>query len=246
MSLEPQSHCHRCGTRYVDAIADNPWPRGHRECPNCGVLNYFNPKPIGVMLQRVVDGQRIGIATPIRGHNPMRGYAAITGGFQDGYDQSCQDAGAREINEEVKLPRVEGDDDAEVIHTQATGPFIPERRQSLVFSLSPVIVPISVFDDFEPDAETLEMHYSWRPEVLAFPSHTKALARYFQRFHAMTPPEHYIAQPRTGDPIGSHGVQIFEVPYHQPLLDDGIWSVVVEDGGDPIAVRLVNGVWKLA
>jgi len=245
MRLEAHKHCHACGTVYVDMFADQPWPRGPRQCPSCGTVKYFNPTPIGVMLQQVVDGDRVGVATPIRGHNPMRGHPAITGGFHDGFDQSSQDAGGREILEEIRLPRVEGDDDAEIIHSQSTGPFIAERRQNLVFSVSPTVVPISAFDGFEPDAETLAMHYSWSPEVLAFPSHTAALARYFRRYHHMQVPEHFVRQPRTGQVIGDMP-PVFEVPYAQPLLANGIWSVTLEDGGEPVGVEFTDGRWRRA
>lgn len=243
MTYEPHTYCHRCGTAYVRVDPEMEWPR---RCPNCANLQFFNPEPIGVMLQQVTDGSRTGIATPIRGHQPMRGHPAITGGFHEGWDHSSQDAGRREIAEEIKLPRTPGDDEAEIIHTQCTGPFIPGRRQLLVFSMSQDIVPISIFDGFQPDAETMAMHYSWNPEVLGFPSHTAALARYFQRYHGITPPKHFVHQPRTGDPIGSHGAKVFEVPYAQPFLNDGIWCVLAEDAGEPFPVRNKDGVWHLA
>ena len=246
MELEPQSHCHRCGTAYVRANADAEWPR---KCPACGNLQWANPTPIGVMLQRVRDGDRIGVATPLRGHDPMRGHPGLTGGFHDIWDQGSQDAGSREIHEEIGLPRLDDPDEAELLCTQSTGPFIPGRRQNLVFSLSPAIVDVSAFDDWKPDAETMAMDFSWEPRVLAFPSHTRALSIYFQRHQAIEPPAHYVSQPRTGNTVhlATGGRTVFEVPYAQPTLDDGVWQVLLVDAGTaPVGVVLRDGAWRVA
>jgi len=251
--MEAHTFCHRCATRYVRVNEATAWPR---KCPNCANLQFFNPTPIAVMLQRVRDGDRIGIATPLRGINPMRGRPAITGGYHDGWDQSSEEAGAREIGEEIGFEPmgdlsvgtevIDTDDDVELLMTQSTGPFIATRRQNLVFSLSPVILPLSHFDDWEPNEETMAMHYSWGPEVLAFPSHTRALAKYFQRHHGIVPPVQYMKQPKTGHPVMVDGTlrPVFEVPYAQPLLDDGTWLVSLEDGGVPVAVSLERKFWQ--
>lgn len=245
MKMEPHSHCHQCGTPYVREYAEQEWPK---RCPNCSNLQFVNPIPIGVLLQTVTDGERIGILTPVRGHAPMIDHPGGTGGFQEITDQSSEHAGAREKWEEVGRSlghEMDDPDDLELLCSRATGPFIPGRRQNLVFSVNPKPVAISAYDAFIPDAETKAIHVSWKPEVLAFPSHTYALAKYFQRYQNMEVPSSYLVQPRTGDMIDVNGIiaPAFNIPYVQPSVDDGIWHVEMEEHGVPVPVWRVNGRW---
>lgn len=244
MITGPQSHCHFDGTAYVRAQPDQEWPR---KCPKCGNLQWFNPTPIGVLIQPVTDGGRTGVLTPIRGGNPQRGEPALTGGFQEGFDQSSEDAGCRELWEEIKLARVR-EDEIELLCSRSTGPFIPGRRQNLVFGVNPNPIPLSMLDAFVPDAETLAIEISWGPRVLAFPSHTYALAKYFQRYHGVTPPQAHLLQPRTGDIIKMDGLRlpIFNIPYVQPQVDEGRWLVEIEQGQNPVAVLPEDGGWIAA
>ena len=61
---EAHSHCHHCGTRYERKDEGSEWPK---RCPphagGCGNLQWFNPKPIAVLIQPVVDGEFLG---PVR------------------------------------------------------------------------------------------------------------------------------------------------------------------------------------
>lgn len=247
---QPQSHCHMCGKRYVAFSVDSEWPK---HCPKdephngCGNMQWFNPKPIGVLIQPVSDGDRIGVLTPIRGGNPMRGHPALTGGFHEGWDQSSEDAGARELMEEIRLARV-SEDDIELLCSRSTGPFIAERRQNLVFGVNPQPVPLKLFDNWQPDDETLAIDISWAPRVLAFPSHTYAMAKYFQRYQGIQVPQSYLQQPRTGERIDRNGLMttVFNVPYVQPDVDRGVWHVEFEDRGIPIPVRHTDGKWIAA
>jgi hypothetical protein len=245
--LVPYSHCHKCGGLYRPEMAGKEWPK---RCTNdrCRNLEWHHLNIIGVNLQTVTDGKRKGILSPIRGHAPMIGHPAITGGFQELEDHSSEDAGAREDWEEVlKQLGLQKPDEEDMIPlcSRATGPLIVGRRQNLVFSVNPNPIHVSVFDAFVPDAETSAIEFSWGPRVLAFPSHTYALARYFRDHQGMTVPEAYMKQPRTGDMIVSadRRLPVFETPYAQPLLDDGVWMVQTEDGGDPLPVVLDNGIW---
>jgi len=246
MKNEPQSHCHQCGTRYVRQQEENEWPK---VCPldagGCGNLQWFNPKPIAVLIQPVIDSNRIGVLTPVRGLNPMRGYPALTGGFQEGHDRSSEDGAARELWEEIRNDRV-NEDDIQLLCSRSTGPMIPEQRQNLVFGVARNPVPLSIFDGWEPDEETLSIEISWKPRVLAFPSHTYAMARYFQEYHGVKAPESYIMQPRTGDRIekGKETQTVFNVPYLQPSLDKDIWHVELEDKNGPVLVRHNGNRWE--
>jgi hypothetical protein len=239
-AFAPYSRCHRCGSPYRPEFVGQEWPK---RCTNdeCRTLEYHHLNNIGVLLQTVTDGSRIGILTPVRGHAPMIGFPAATGGFQELDDQSSEDAAGREIWEEVlKQLGIARPDEEDLVPlcSRATGPLIVGRRQNLVFSVNPVPLNVSLFDAFVGDAETTAIDFSWGPRVLAFPSHTYALARYFRDQQGMTVPEAHLVQPRTGDTIfTSDGPRtIFETHYDQPVLDQGIWCVLLEDRGTPVQV----------
>jgi hypothetical protein len=247
-ALVPYSHCHRCGHTYVAEFAGQEWPK---RCTNqrCRNLQFVNPTPISVMLQTVTDGSRIGILTPIRGHAPMVGFPAGTGGFTELTDRSSEHGGARETWEEVlRQLGIPMPDEETLIPmcSRTTGPIIPGRRQLLSFSVNPAPMHVSVFEPFVGDAETTSIDFSWGPRVLAFPSHTYALARYFRDHQGMDVPDAHIVQPITRDVIETAEGQatVFETHYAQPLLDQGIWSVLLEDGGAPVAVIRDGSAWR--
>lgn len=215
------SHCHCCGTRY----ASPDWPR---TCGSCGHTAYANPLPIGVLLQTVTDGDRTGILTPTRGIQPQRGYMALVGGHQEIPDEGSEGAALREMFEEIGM-NLEADARLNPLCTRSTGPLMPGMRQNLVFIVNENPVHISAFDGFEPNEETLEIHVSWAPQRLAFPSHTYALAQYFETYHGLRE-ERYLIQPRIGA-LADNGETITNVIYHQPLLDcSSVWMVETEIG----------------
>ena len=234
---EAHAHCHRCGTAY----GNESWPR---KCPGCGSEQYNNPTPIGVLLQTVTDGSRVGILTPIRGHAPMIGHPGGTGGFQEAADRSFRHSGCREYGEEIRLGEPT-EDECELLIDRTSGPHRPVgRRQTLVFSVNHTPVHISAYDAFVPDQETTAIDFSWKPRVLAFPTHTLALAIYFQKHQGMNPPSHLIDQPRTDDRLVD-GRTVYDVPYDQPLLHAGIWTVLVGRPLDTEAVSVIRrtGIW---
>lgn len=240
---EAFSFCHCCGT----ALGNGEFPR---ICSGCGHMQFHNPTPIGVLIQPVTDCKRIGVLTPIRGINPQRGKPALTGGFQEATDHGSEHAGAREIDEEVgrNVGLLRPDPDTlELLVSRAGGPFTPPgRRQNLVFSVNPEVIDIRIFDGFVPDEETMSIQYSWEPEVLAFNSHTYALAKYFEKYLKIKAPAHFLDQPRTSDMviIGGTKTAIYDVPYDQPLLKDaGLWTVLLEQNGAPTTVTRQNGSW---
>lgn len=246
--LVPHSHCHQCGHLYRPETTGLEWPK---RCTNdaCRNLQFANPTPIGVMLQTVTNGHRTGILTPIRGHAPMVGFPAATGGFVELTDRSIEHGGARETWEEVLrqlgIP-MPNEDDLIMLCSRGTGPVIAGRRQMLVFSVNPDPIHVSAFEPFVGDAETLSIDFSWGPRVLAFPSHTYALARYFRDHQGMDVPKEHILQPVTQDVvITEDGPRtVFETHYAQPMLDGGIWNVLLEDGGKPVPVIHDGSDWR--
>lgn len=242
----PYSHCDACGKRFDDQTS---WPRTCvvTDVDGCGRVRWHNPTPIGVLLQTVTDGKRLGILTPTRGNAPQRGLPGLVGGYQEAGDDGGDDAAMREYLEEIRR-RMQGRRvDLDIILSRASGPMEPPgSRQTLLFSVNHVPIHVDEFDDWQPDAETLAIDFSWEPRVLAFPTHTQALALYFLRFHEIEAPAAYMDQPRTGDRlVGLPGIDtIHDVPYQQDLLDEGFWSVTPAAGRAPVAVRRQHDAWE--
>jgi hypothetical protein len=235
----PYSHCHQCGTPYAAAV----WPR---RCHDCGDLRWHNPTPIGVLLQTVTDGKRIGILTPVRGHGPQLGCEGLTGGFEEASDDGVDDAAMREYSEEIHRDNDVRREDLDIIRSRGSGPMYPPgRRQSLTFSVNPVPVHVDEFKDWVPDAETTAIEFSWEPRVLAFPTHTLALATYFRKYQGIEAPAHYFDQPVTGDNVVHEGVYypVYNVGYEQLRLDDGCWTVQLEQDGPYVTVRREGDDW---
>lgn len=235
----PYSHCHLCGTPY----GSTAWPR---VCPACNDQRWASPTPIGVLLQPVTDGIRTGILTPIRGHAPQAGRPALVGGFSESSDDGACDTAAREDEEEIRIGRKDASK-LILMLSRGSGPMEPPgRRQQLTFCRNPEAVHIDIFRDWQPDAETTAIQISWTPRVLAFPTHTEAMAIWFRDQQGMAVPDAYVDQPRTGDGVEDgpeDACFVLDVPYHQPLLDDGVWMVIVEHGGAPTRIRRRHGMW---
>lgn len=238
----PYSHCHHCGTPYPDA----EWPR---KCTGCSDMRWHNPTPIGVLLQTVTDGTRIGILTPVRGHGPQLGCEGLTGGFEEATDDGVDDAAMREYREEIHRENDVDRADLVIIRSRGSGPMYPPgKRQSLTFSVNPVPVHVDAFRNWVPDAETTAIEVSWEPRVLAFPTHTLALAEYFRRFQGVEAPAPYFDQPLTGDnAVDDNGVYypVYNVVYEQPDLDEGLWRVQLEENGRHVRVRRKGDDWLL-
>lgn len=246
----PYSRCHRCGSPYRSEFEGSEWPKRCTNEAECGILEYHHINVIGVAMQTVTDGKNVGLLTPTRGHAPMIGHPALAGGFQELADHSSEFAAIREKWEEVfrqlGIPMPD-EEDMRLLCTRATGPLIVGRRQNLVFSVNPNPIHIDVFAPFMADDETSGIDFTWGPRVLAFPSHTYACARFFRDYLGREVPDAHIRQPRTGDLVdtGNGIVPVFETPYVQPHLEEGVWCVLTEDRGTPLPVIRDGDGWVL-
>ncbi|HUS13581.1 MAG TPA: NUDIX domain-containing protein [Chloroflexia bacterium] len=84
--------CSYCGQRFPE---DQGWPR---QCVGCGRRTYRNPIPVAVVLVPVDDG----LLLIRRAIAPHIGGLALPGGYI-GWDETWQEAGAREVWEETGL-----------------------------------------------------------------------------------------------------------------------------------------------
>jgi 8-oxo-dGTP diphosphatase len=159
-------HCSYCGARYPDGLA---WPR---TCTGCAETTWSNPLPVAVVLVPIshADG-RHGLVVVRRDIEPCRGEIALPGGFIE-TGESWQEAAARELVEETGLPAQP--DEVSLFDVRSS-----YRGFSLmVFG----IVPPRRVEALPPSAPTEESQ-EWLvltgPAELAFPTHTEAMAAFF-------------------------------------------------------------------
>ncbi len=160
------AHCSYCGTRYDDGL---PWPR---TCAGCGETTWSNPLPVAVVLLPVTyrDG-RTGIVVVRRDIEPFRGEIALPGGFIE-TGESWRDAAVRELREETGLLAQPDEVQLFDVHSSHNG------YSLLVFG----VLPPRAAEDLPPSAPT-EESTEWfvliERDTLAFPTHTQAMADYF-------------------------------------------------------------------
>ncbi|GAA1792636.1 NUDIX domain-containing protein [Luedemannella flava] len=164
------SHCSYCGHPYV---VDSPWPR---VCAGCGETTWSNPLPVAVVLQPVSypDGTT-GVVAVRRDIEPFRGELALPGGFIE-TGESWQEAAVRELLEETGLEASAADVTLFAVHSSFNG------RSLLVFGLLPTR-PADGLPESAPTEEATEWVVLTAARELAFPTHTEAMADFFNGRH---------------------------------------------------------------
>lgn len=171
--MVPDKFCRHCGQRHVEF--ESP-----QQCPSCKEMTWHSPKPVAVMLQPVLrdlghgDGP-VGILVGKRGIWPKLGEWNLIGGYVDPTDTSIEMAAARELFEETGVSVSA----TEVTMKHSFG----DGKCSLVFCVSDKIAYLDeVMEQFVPNHECPEIRVAWEPEELCFPSHTRALKRWFDGY----------------------------------------------------------------
>jgi len=160
------AHCSYCGARYADGSA---WPR---TCVGCGETTWSNPLPVAVVLLPVEYGDgRTGIVVVRRDIEPFRGEIALPGGFIE-TGESWQEAAVRELAEETGLNAKPDEVRLFDVHSSFNG------RSLLVFGVLPPRVA-DALPGSTPTEESTEWLVVTEPIVLAFPTHTRAMADFF-------------------------------------------------------------------
>jgi 8-oxo-dGTP diphosphatase len=158
-----QTHCGFCGTRYA---ADAAWPR---DCTGCGETTWSNPLPVAVALLPVRCPDGSGLVVVRRDIEPARGELALPGGYVE-VGETWQEAAVRELWEETGLT-------AEAGRVTLFGAESTPRTISIFALLPPVehqALPVSA-----PTSEATEWLVTTRAIPLAFPTHTTAMASWF-------------------------------------------------------------------
>jgi ADP-ribose pyrophosphatase YjhB (NUDIX family) len=160
------SHCSYCGAAYPP---DARWPR---TCTNCGETTWSNPLPVAVVLLPVatIDGE-VGLVVVRRAIEPFAGELALPGGFIE-TGESWQEALVRELGEETGLLAAPADVRLFDVHSSYNG------FSLLIFGLLP-IRPLETLPAFAANEEVSEWLVLTRPQPLAFPTHTEAMADFF-------------------------------------------------------------------
>lgn len=99
--LAEVEHCPRCATPQVEVTM----PR-RLDCPACGLVAFFNPKPVACAIP-VRDDGRIVLLRRAMGP-PGGGLWTFPGGFVD-LGESVEDAARREVREELEMDVELGD-----------------------------------------------------------------------------------------------------------------------------------------
>ena len=161
------SHCSFCGTAFQP---DQPWPR---RCEHCGRTTYLNPIPVSVLLCPVVVVGVNGLIAVRRGIQPHIGQIAIPGGFIVA-GETWQQAGVREFGEELGIFR--SPEEVTLFDVQSA----PDGTL-LVFGRLTTPLDAADLPPFVPNDEVTERVILTAPTELAFPLHTRVVARYFER-----------------------------------------------------------------
>lgn len=160
------NHCAFCGTRFTD-VTD--WPR---DCPGCGETTWANPFPVAVILLPVTDTNgSTNLLVVRRSIEPGSGLLALPGGYIE-LGETWRQAAVRELDEETRIGAEATD--VELFHVGQS------PRTIQIFGL----LPERRITDLPPSVSTPEAD-GWQlidaPRELAFPTHTGATRRFFDR-----------------------------------------------------------------
>ncbi|NJN99543.1 MAG: NUDIX domain-containing protein [Anaerolineales bacterium] len=162
MPYHKNAHCSYCGHPFE---ARQAWPR---TCANCGQTSFLNPLPVAILLLPVDNG----LLVVRREIPPQQGWLALPGGFIN-FDETWQAAAARELFEETGVTITPAD-----IRDFCT--LSGREGYILVFGVGPALTAADL-PPFEPNEEASERLVITGPTDLAFPTHTEAAARFFQK-----------------------------------------------------------------
>lgn len=119
------------------------------------------------------DGGPEGLIVVRRDIQPARGELSLPGGFIE-YGETWEEGAARELREETGLIADPGE--VKLFDVQSTGAHV------LVFG----IVPTREFETLPPPGpahESSEWLILRKPEIVAFPTHTAVIAKFFDAAH---------------------------------------------------------------
>lgn len=137
------------------------------------MTTYNNPTPVAVLMQSVLKpGRGYGLILIRRPDND--GWALPAGYIETGLDQSAEGAALREFREETGL---EPSPAARTFMSAIT----PHGKLLIFCKSQGCLVSFSeALKNWKPTPEALALRIAYEPETLCFPTHTKAMRRWFQ------------------------------------------------------------------
>lgn len=158
------SNCQYCGASFG---AQHNWPR---ECPNCRETAWNNPIPVAVILVPVTDeAGKDSLVIVNRTIEPAYGQPCLPGGYVE-VGETWQEAAVRELREESGIVREAADvtlfDVGNAPATLQIFGILPRQSSSAL--------PPS-----RPTDETSGWCLLSEPAPLAFPTQSRAVAKYF-------------------------------------------------------------------
>lgn len=171
--LIKNSHCSYCGCKFEEIN----WPR---TCTHCMRTSWINPLPVTAIVVPIVYSDappydKQGVLLVRRGEDPGAGELALPGGYLD-VGETWQVGALRELQEETGLV-IDGTPETKVkLLTVETS---IRHNSLLVFCRSVLVTAEKAFANFRPSHEVKELVVVHEPIELAFPTHTKVLAKHF-------------------------------------------------------------------
>ena len=137
---------------------------------------YHNPIPVGVLLVPIIGtdekgSPRVGVLAVRRSIPPKEGMLALPGGYIEYEDWRA--AMLRELKEEAQI-ELPATTNISVFDAHS----VDEGKKLLLFGVASPIL-LSDLTPFKPTAEASERVVLWKPEELAFPTHTQTLTKFF-------------------------------------------------------------------
>lgn len=156
-------YCSYCGIEFTQC---ETYPR---ICVGCNVSTWANPITVSVTLLSVWDGLKRGALIQKRNINPHKGEWALHGGYLN-FGEAWKDGAVRELKEELNLDIPSSDVRLYDVVDAVNGNLLIFNTVSTIINFGSI--------DFKPNHEVSEIKVIYKPEELAFPSHTKMLERY--------------------------------------------------------------------
>lgn len=177
-SLEKDSFCSYCGTKFTTAYLSYP-----KTCDECKKPTYNNPKLVIAILQPIRKDGRVGLLVLRRGRSLGAGKFGLPGGFIE-VNETAEQAGTRETLEEVGLT-VDPIDlylmENSVVSTSVAGNLILFARntRSLIYEKIKSSLCLT------SEASEIGLIHEVTNEItetFAFPSHVEAIKKWCAEF----------------------------------------------------------------
>lgn len=158
--------CKFCGAQH--SAADYP-----KQCLNCEQITWANPIPVAVLIQPVRNpAGPVGLLIGQRGIAPFEGEWGLPAGYVDMDDDNVESAAIRELREETNMVTA-------IEHVRPVWTY-SNHRTLMIFCLASRPLLLGDLEGFAVNKECTAIDVIYGPRDLCFPSHTQAVAQWFE------------------------------------------------------------------